>query len=278
MVKRKREEDSDVAQLSPEYLDKHSDEFKTAVSHILSVDPSLKEIIEQSSFHMYLKDATNENSMEDYFRKLSRSIIGQQISGIAAKKINERIVELFKGKFPNYKDMHHWLQDPDQKQQLKDCGLSQRKLLYFESLTDYFYNNEHDIELLFQDEDEGTIIEKLVANIKGIGPWSAKLFLVSGLHKQDIFSAEDLGIARGCSRYLEDRPEVLAEITAKRTVIMKSKIKHKNFKWKIHDHDIVELCGDLFRPYRTLFMFILWRMSDTNVDVVLKNESDFVST
>ncbi|CAG99504.1 DNA-3-methyladenine glycosylase II [Kluyveromyces lactis] len=260
-----------------EYLDQHIDSFRDGIEHILTIDPTLKEIIEHSPFTMFLKENVAKDSMDLYFNKLAGSIISQQISGAAAKNIRGRIVDMFDGTFPNYQTLHETFQDSKKKQAFKECGLSQRKLMYIESLVGYFFNNEDSIKDLFAFADDDKIIEELVANIKGIGPWSAKMFLVTGLHRLNVFAAEDLGIARGCSRYLEQRPEILKKLHSKRTLIKKSKIKHKSFKWKIHDEDVVELCGDLFSPHRTLFMFVLWRMSDTNMEVVINNEKRFMS-
>lgn len=278
-MKRSRDNDDEGIVLADSYLEQHTDEFKVGIEHILKVDPSLKGIIEHSSFTMFAKTNVVEGSMKLYFDKLCSSIIAQQISGIAAKNIRGRIVDMFgnDGKFPSYQRLHKTFKDPVEKQALKDCGLSQRKLSYIESLVEYFYKEESSIEELFKNGDDEHIIEELVTHIKGIGPWSAKMFLITALRRMDIFAPEDLGIARGCSKYLEERPDILVKLQSKRTRIRKSKIKHKSFKWKIHDEDIIDLCGDLFMPYRTLFMFILWRMSDTNMDVVIKNEKDFVS-
>ncbi|CDO94653.1 unnamed protein product [Kluyveromyces dobzhanskii CBS 2104] len=278
MIRMKRSRDSaSVDGLNHDYLDLHIDSFRAGIEHLLKIDPTLKEIIEHSPFTMFLKENVAKESMEFYFNKLASSIISQQISGTAAKNIRGRIVDMFDGNFPNYKTLHETFQNNEEKQALKDCGLSQRKLGYIESLVDYFYNSEDDIKDLFENATDEKILEELVANIKGIGPWSAKMFLITGLHRLNVFAADDLGIARGCSRYFEERPEVLKELQSKRTLIRKSKIKHKNYKWKIHDEDIVELCGDLFDPHRTLFMFVLWRMSDINMDVVINNEKRFMS-
>lgn len=276
MQKRKREGD-EIIELAEEFLNKHTDSCIKGINHILSVDPSLNEIIECNPFTLFLKENEKDEMLNSYFTKLASSIIGQQISGNAAKNIKKRICDLFDGQFPDYKSLSLWLTDDTKKKLLKECGLSQRKLSYIESLTQYFFNKEDDIAELLSKEEDSIIVENLVSNVKGIGPWSAKMFLVTGLHRLNVFAADDLGVARGCSRYLIERPEILKQLQAKRTAIKKSKIKHKSFKWKIYDEDVVELCGKLFDPYRTLFMFILWRLSDTNVDVVMKNESEFIS-
>lgn len=105
------------------------------------------------------------------------------------------------------------------------------------------------------------------------------MFLVTSLERMDVFAADDLGIARGCSKYLDCRPEILKELMSKRVQgkTKRSKIVHKKKNWKIYDEDIVEKCGEMFAPYRSIFMFILWRLSSTNIDALAKREKDFVA-
>ena len=113
----------------------------------------------------------------------------------------------------------------------------------------------------------------------------SSMFLVSGLRRFDIFAPEDVGVARGFARYIGERPELLAELqqeikdegpARKRK---KSPVKHKTTTWKIYDIDLMEKCADRFAPYKTVFMFLLWRLSGTGkVDVTIDVENQFVNT
>ncbi|AAS53382.1 AFR011Wp [Eremothecium gossypii ATCC 10895] len=264
-MKRARE---DVGNIPIEYLSRHSDAFEKAVQYILSVDSSLLEVIVAKEFPQYLIATERQLTLQSHFKHLASGIITQQISGAAARSIKSRVEQLFGGTFPNYVELQSKFAAGDSAS-LRKCGLSARKVSYVESLTAYFNQNEMRLKHLFNSGSDAEIVDDLVRNVKGIGPWSAKMFLVTSLHRQDVFAADDLGIARGCSRYLTARPEVLKKLMVSRTTVKRSKIKHKNSNWRIYDEDIVESCGQLFKPHRTLFMFILWRLSSTNIDALL---------
>ncbi|SCW04333.1 LAFE_0H11232g1_1 [Lachancea fermentati] len=267
-MKREREE---VVSLPIDYQSKHTEDFNSACKTILEIDPSLLDTIVSGDFPLFLKKEQELMTLNHHFTKLASSILSQQISGSAAMSIKKKVTELFAGSFPTYQDISKLIANGDTAK-LRSCGLSGRKVLYLESLATYFNDNEDAIAVLLkQDDDE--IIEALVKNVKGIGPWSAKMFLVTSLERMNVFAPEDLGVARGCSRYLDSRPDVLKELLNKRVAIKRSKIKHKKSNWKIYDEDIVDKCGQLFAPYRTVFMFILWRLSSTDVDAMAKNST-----
>ncbi|SCU78317.1 LADA_0A05050g1_1 [Lachancea dasiensis] len=262
------------AELPADFASRHIDPFNKGCKAILEVDPSLYETMVSQDFGLFLKKEQPEMTLNHHFTKLASSILAQQISGAAAKSIKQKVMDRF-GDFPTFQEMAALFKE-SKSQDLRECGLSARKVLYLESLATYFNDNQESIaKLLTKDSDE--IASELVTNIKGIGPWSAKMFLVTSMERMDIFAPDDLGIARGCSKYLDSRPEILQDIMTKRgPVIKRSKIKHVKNNWKIYDEDVVEKCGDLFAPYRTIFMFLMWRMSQTNVEVMAKRESDFV--
>ncbi|AGO13163.1 AaceriAFR011Wp [[Ashbya] aceris (nom. inval.)] len=263
-MKRAREESGNIP---VEYLSRHSGVFEEAVQFILTVDPSLLEIIVAKEFPQYLTETERQTTLESHFRHLANGIITQQISGAAARSIKSRVEQLFGGTFPHYADLQSKIEAGDT-EGLRKCGLSARKVSYIKSLASYFTENEARLRQLFKEGSDAEIVDDLVRNVKGIGPWSAKMFLVTSLHRQDVFAADDLGIARGCSRYLTARPDVLKKLMGSRKAVKRSKIKHKNNNWRIFDEDIVESCGQLFEPHRTVFMFILWRLSSTNVEAL----------
>lgn len=97
---------------------------------------------------------------------------------------------------------------------------------------------------------------------------------VTCLKRQNVFTSEDLGFARGCSKYFSDGPELIKELSDKRTAVKKS--KHKKTTSKVYIDGLVESCAELFAPYKIVFMFILWRLSATHVDAIAKNERQFV--
>lgn len=266
------------ARLPKDFRKRHTPKFNEACDHILKVDPTLLKIIQKQDFPLFLKKEQEPQNVGHHYAKLASAILSQQISGAAARSIKSKLMEHFDGEFPSHRQMYVEIHDNQKREMIRSCGLSARKVLYIESLTDYFINNEKEIEELFdKDDNDEEIVEQLTKNIKGIGPWSAKMFLVTGLGRYNIFAVEDLGIARGCSNYLSDKQSLVEELTNNRTVAKRSKIKHKKLNWKIYDDDIVEACAERFAPYRTVLMFIFWRLSSTSVEAMEKNETNFVN-
>ncbi|SCU99828.1 LANO_0F03884g1_1 [Lachancea nothofagi CBS 11611] len=270
----KRARNQSAQELPEEFQQRHIEPFNKGCKLILDIDPTLYDLIAKKDFSLFLKKEQTPMTLNHHFSKLASSILAQQISGAAANSIKQKVINRF-NEFPTFQEMAKLYVD-NRSQELRECGLSARKVLYLESLSNYFNENQDSIEkLLTEDSDE--IASQLVANIKGIGPWSANMFLVTSMERMDIFAADDLGVARGCSKYLDSHPEILKDIMSKRgPLIKRSKIKHVKKNWKIYDEDIVEKCGELFTPYRSIFMFLMWRLSETNVEVMEKREDEFV--
>lgn len=275
--------------VTEEYRDRHIPEFSKAVNFILGLDPTLVPVINKGDFELFKRnelrldgEPSDDAKLQNAFSKLGGAIVGQQISNSAARSIRIKFMALFDKMFPLYKELKQYMTVPENVKNMRECGLSQRKIGYLESLATYFSDNESRlIQMYYHNEtdNDDEIMEDLVAGVKGIGPWTAKMFLVSGLRRINIFAPEDVGIARGFSRYMSDKPDLLKELMKDRDVIKKSKIKHKKFNWKVYDLDIMESCADRFSPYRTVFMFILWRLSGTGkLDVTMDVENQFVNT
>ncbi|SCV03986.1 LAMI_0H12530g1_1 [Lachancea mirantina] len=273
-MKRKRQE---KVELPASFREKHVAEFIEGCDRILEVDPTLLDTMISKDFPLFLKKEQTEMTLDHHFAKLGSSILAQQISGNAAMAVKKKFMALFDDVFPTYKQLRDVLKQDDGTEKLRACGLSQRKVIYMGSLAEYFEKNEGEILDLFTKESNDVIEKELVDKIKGIGPWSAQMFLVTSLERMDVFASGDLGVARGCSKYLDARPEFLKDLMTKRTEIRRSKIKHKKLNWKVYDEDIVEKCGEAFAPFRTIFMFLLWRVSSTNVEVIEKNENNYVN-
>jgi DNA-3-methyladenine glycosylase II len=89
-------------------------------------------------------------------------------------------------------------------QALRDVGLSWRKVEYVKRLANAIITNSLDIESLSDLSDEEAIIE--IMQLKGFGRWSAEIYLIFSLNRQDIFPADDLGILLGLAK-LKGLPE-----------------------------------------------------------------------
>ncbi|CCH45131.1 Endonuclease III-like protein 1 [Wickerhamomyces ciferrii] len=245
----------------------HKPGFNDALKYIITKDPSLYPLIISEPFKQFHIDEIPGSSDQEHFIKLCHSVIGQQVSGAAAKSIENKVVAVFndEGIFPTPKELF----DKDD-QLLRSAGLSTRKTEYINEICKKFINKEISNDF-FQTASDEEILERLIS-IKGIGEWSAKMFLVFGLHKLDVFAHDDLGVARGISRYLETRPELLHD--AKKnvdTTIQRKKSKFDDGKkrdWKVIHDLYVQHIAQNFAPFRSAFMLICWRASSTNIDIL----------
>ena len=166
-------------------------------------------------------------SKSDPFLTLARSIVGQQISVKAAQSVWDRLEIKIKKVTPlNIKMMHS--------NSLKSVGLSRQKVQYLKNLSDAFIRNKIKIKLWSKMNDE-EIIQDLI-QIKGIGRWTAEMFLIFNLCRADIFPLDDIGMIKGlCKIYNLDYP------------LNKDKILKIGNKWK---------------PYRSIATWYLWRSLD----------------
>lgn len=161
---------------------------------------------------------------ELYFEDLVSAITNQQLSGKAASTIFGRVKDLCKGSF----SPESILKLTETK--LRGAGLSFAKIKYVKDLATRTKNGELQIHKLDKLPD-GEVIRELVA-VKGIGQWTAEMFLMFGLARPDIFPVDDLGIKKGFEK-----------VTGKKW----DKIKSAEFAEKN------------WAPYRTLASWYLWR-------------------
>ncbi len=167
---------------------------------------------------------------ENYFESLVRAIIFQQLSGKAANTIYLRFKALFKGeKFPLPKAI---LNIPFET--VRAVGLSNQKTNYVRDLSEKVKNGT----LKFT-EFEGMTDEEVstaLIQVRGIGQWTADMFLMFTLNRPDVFPLGDLGVQKGFMRFckLKEMPHAL-------------KMEREAEKW---------------RPYRTLVAWYMWKIVD----------------
>ena len=137
-------------------------------------------------------------SKADPFYTLARSIVGQQISVRAAQSVWDKIEKkLGKIKAVNIYNSHHMT--------LKSCGLSRQKIIYLKTLSKAFMSKEVNYDR-WKDMSDNQIIDDLI-KIKGIGKWTAEMFLIFNLCRPDIFPVDDLGLIKGiCNCYNLEYP------------------------------------------------------------------------
>jgi DNA-3-methyladenine glycosylase II len=170
-------------------------EPEVAVAHLKVADPILAELIART-------ESPEVTLRPDPFNALIRSIMYQQLAGPAASAILRRFLAIWDDNYPTPEQL---LAAPED--QLRAAGLSRQKLGYVRDLADKFANgNLHDLDWDALDDEE--IIVRLTT-VKGIGRWSAEMFLMFSLGRPDVLPVDDLGVRKGMQKVyaLEELPK-----------------------------------------------------------------------
>ena len=131
----------------------------------------------------------SEERPGDAYGALLRAIVGQQLSTKAARTIYLRVLDLFDGGTPSPEQ----LLEADEKA-LRGAGLSGRKVEYLRDLAAHVISGELELERLDELSDTEAI-EEIVA-VRGLGQWTAEMFLLFHLERPDVISGGDLGIRK----------------------------------------------------------------------------------
>jgi len=189
----------------------------------LSRDKDLKTLIDHFGV-ITLKRRRN------YFKSLLRSIIHQQLSGKAARTIENRFLELYNGnRYPTPEEV---LKTPAEA--IQNVGISRMKTEYIRGLAKII--DDGDIRLEKLSELSNDEVGNVLKEVRGIGQWTVDMFLIFSLNRPDIFPLNDLGIQKGLMLLL-GRQKILSR---------ESMLSHSK-KWK---------------PYRTLASLYLWKIVD----------------
>jgi DNA-3-methyladenine glycosylase II len=200
-------------------------ELHTGVEHLRAADPVLRALIDEVGVDGLGDPRAGRPA--DHYGALVRSIVGQQLSTSAARAIYGRLTERFGGRTPTPAEV--LADDPEELRAA--AGLSRAKVSFLRSLAEHVLDGSLELDRLEQLPDEEVIAE-LVA-IKGLGVWSAHMFLMFHLGRPDVLPVGDLGIRRAVMlRY------GLSELPA--------------------PPEIEEIAKP-WRPYRTLACRFLWR-------------------
>ncbi len=195
----------------------------TAAEKYLSKDKHLKKLIKK-----FGPCKIRKRSRPYYFEDLVSSIVGQQLSGKAAKTIFTRVKTLLtKGKIISPESV---LKTKDEK--LRECGMSWSKVSYIKDLAKKVKRGEVDIKKLNKLTDD-QIIEELT-KVKGIGRWTAEMFLMFALARPDVFPLDDLGIQKGMNKLFKKK-------------LSKTVMSKQAENWK---------------PFRTTASWYIWKVTD----------------
>jgi DNA-3-methyladenine glycosylase II len=200
-----------------------------ARKHLRAADPVLRALIDGVAALPERAPATRPRPGEHY-AGLVRTIVGQQLSTRAAQAIWLRLLAHFDGRPPTAEEI--LAADPEALRAA--AGLSRAKTTYLRSLAEHVLDGSLELDRLEQLDDDAVLAE-LVA-VKGIGEWSAHMFLMFQLNRPDVLAPGDLGIRRAIQIACE-----LAELPAPADVIR---------------------IAEPWRPYRTAACLYLWRSLD----------------
>ncbi len=148
------------------------------VIYLSEVDPTLKKLIEKV-------EVIDIPLRKDYYNSIVRQIIGQQLSIKAAHTITNRVLQLWENFDPillGQLDDEH----------LRNTGISRPKISYIRDLSNKHLSGEVDLKTIHLLEDE-EVIERLTS-VKGIGKWTAEMFLIFSLGRMNILSFGDVSI------------------------------------------------------------------------------------
>lgn len=160
----------------------------------------------------------------EYLASIVRSIIGQQISVAAASAIYGRLLDLLEGHITAEGLL------AKSTEALRQVGLTKRKTDYVQDLAEKVATGKLDIEHI-ADYDNEAIMEQLT-NVKGIGKWTAEMFLILSLGRGDVLAVDDVGIQRAAKwLYGVDKSE-------RRQILIDQ--------------------SPLWKPHRSIVSFYLW--------------------
>ncbi len=170
---------------------------KKIKSHFKKVDPVIHRVI----IEMELDPLQQPKRSTDYFKQLCRKIIAQQLASKAAHAIISRFYDLFERKRVT----------PDKvlafsEQELRNVGMSWAKARYTRDLAQKVKNKEVKLNNLHNLDDK-LVVEELI-KVKGIGNWTAEMFLIFTLGREDVFSHGDLGLRKALQKLygFKDKP------------------------------------------------------------------------
>jgi len=169
--------------------------------------------------------------LEEPFPYLARAIVYQQLAGAAARTIHGRFVEALAGGVTP----EAVLSAPEE--ELRDAGLSRNKLAAVRDLAEKVAGGQ--VELAGLDHETDQEVERRLVRVRGIGPWTAKMFLMFWLHRPDVWPVGDLGVRQGYARlHGLESPVPQGEMTTR---------------------------GDAYRPWRSAAAWYCWRALDVEL-------------
>ncbi len=194
--------------------------WKQAATDLAASDKTMQQIIQKF-------DGDVLNSRGDAFTTLVRSIVGQQISVKAAESVWQKTLATVPDITPQ--SIAHTESDL-----LRSCGLSHRKIIYLKDLAQHFIDGVLNETHWNRMDDEALIIQ--LTQVKGIGRWTAEMFLIFHMLRPDVLPLDDIGLQRAISKHYNDNQPV--------------------------DKKIMRELANPWQPWRSVATWYLWRSLD----------------
>ena len=195
-----------------------------ALETLAKQDPRLGKLIK-----MYGPYTPRRSANPDVFGALARSIIFQQLTGKAASSIHQRFLDLFK---VHLSPEHLLAMD---RQRIRSAGLSNAKCNAVIDLAEHIQQGLLELGALDALSDQALI--EVLCRVRGVGPWTAQMFMLFELGRLDVWPTGDLAVRKGFG------------IAFGLPVTPKAKD--------------LEPMGDRYRPYRSVVAWYCWRVLDT---------------
>jgi len=204
--------------------DSAASETRAAIRHLRRADPRLVRVIERAA-----KPRLVAQTPATVFAALARAIVYQQLSGKAAGTIFGRVCALYPGRLRGL-TARAVLATPDET--LRAAGLSRNKLLSLKDLAGHVADRRVPARRRLEGMDDEAIVAALM-QVRGIGRWTAEMFLLFHLGRPDVLAVDDLGLRQGHAIVVggtgqTSREALLAD-------------------------------GERWRPYRSVASWYLWR-------------------
>ncbi|MBI4066414.1 DNA-3-methyladenine glycosylase 2 family protein [Candidatus Gottesmanbacteria bacterium] len=198
--------------------------YHIVLAHLRAIDPTLYAVGQTVTLEEHVI-----RSPKHYFSSLCSEIIGQQLSGRVADVLFDRFEKLFSRKRVTPRAVLRRSEET-----LRSTGMSWSKARFIRDLAQHVLTKSVKLDQLAQLTDEDVIRELI--KVKGIGPWTAEMFLMFTLGRQDVFSYGDLGLRNAIKKLYGFKKDP----TVKQ----------------------MERIADKWRPYRTYAARILWKSLD----------------
>jgi len=193
----------------------------SGVRHLKRQDPKLGLLMEKVGRFDF-----DRSGAEGHYEFLVASIVYQQIAGNAARAILGRFKGLYNGSYPTPRQYLN-----TRRSAVRSAGLSPQKISYIKDLSERIVSGRLDLKKISQGEDE-KIIEEL-DEVRGIGRWTAEMFLIFSLRRVDVLPFDDLGVQKAIQRVYRLR--------------------------KLPSKERMEKLREAWRPYCSIATLYLWR-------------------